>query len=241
MSDREKLQAIILAGGKGTRLLPYTMVLPKPLMPIKDMPVLEVVIRQLSYYGFKDVCIATGHLSELLEAFFRDGAKFGVKIRYSIEDEPLGTAGPLKKIGELADNFLVMNGDLLTTINYRELYDAHIRSGAIATIASYPRSVSINFGILEIEKNGLLRQYTEKPSFDYKVSMGINIFSRRALDYIPAGEHCDIPELMMKLVQSGEKVFCAEPECFWLDIGRMDDYQKAVEIYGQRKKEFVPE
>jgi len=127
----DALQAIILAGGKGRRLLPYTMVLPKPLMPIKDMPVLEVVIRQLTHRGFSDICIATGHLGELIEAFFRDGSRFGARIRYSIEETPLGTAGPVKLAGPTADDFLVMNGDILTTLDYRRLFDFHLRHGVV--------------------------------------------------------------------------------------------------------------
>jgi NDP-sugar pyrophosphorylase family protein len=235
------VQVIILAGGKGTRLLPYTMVLPKPLMPIKDMPVMEVVIRQLRYYGFKSICIATGHLSELIETFFKDGSKFGVDIRYSIEDRALGTAGPIRLVSPLSENFLVMNGDLLTTLNYRELFDFHIKSGAIATVATHPRTVSINFGIVDADEDGRLKRYTEKPSIDYRVSMGINVFHRRILDFIAEGQPLDIPDLISKLVQGGEEVICYQPDCFWLDIGRTDDYQKAVEIYCERKKEFILE
>ncbi len=241
MKKTDDIQAIILAGGKGTRLLPYTMVLPKPLMPIKDMPVLEVVVRQLRHYGFRKLCVSTGHLSELIEAFFKDGSKFGVEINYSIEDEPLGTAGPIRLVQSLSENFLVMNGDLLTTLKYRELFDFHVKNEATATIATHPRSVSINFGILDIAEDGKLRRYNEKPSIDYKVSMGINVFHKRVLDFIPQGQPMDIPDLMMRLVEKGEKVLCYQPDCFWLDIGRMDDYQKAVEIYNGRKEEFIPE
>ena len=240
MGKRSGLQAIILAGGKGARLLPYTMVLPKPLMPIKDKPILEVVIRQLKHRGFTDICIATGHLGELIAAFFKDGSRLGVNIRYSIEDAPLGTAGPIRLAAPLADNFLVMNGDLLTTLDYRELFEFHLRHGAAATIACCRREVAIDYGTLEIGKDGALRGYVEKPRIGYTVSMGINVLSRRAAEPLPRGKPMDIPELMMKLVERGERVLCHAPHCVWLDIGRVDDYRKAVEIYERREQEFIP-
>lgn len=240
MSAQAGLQAVILAGGKGARLLPYTMVLPKPLMPIKDKPILEVVVRQLKHRGFTDICIATGHLGELIAAFFKDGSKYGVKIRYSIEDAPLGTAGPIGLAGPLADNFLVMNGDLLTTLDYRAMFDFHVQHGAAATIASCRREVAIDYGALDIGRDGSLVRYHEKPRIGYTVSMGINVLSRRAAALIPPKTPMDIPELMMKLVERGERVLCYTPHCVWLDIGRVDDYRKAVEIYERREKEFIP-
>lgn len=240
MGAQAGLQAVILAGGKGARLLPYTLVLPKPLMPIKDKPVLEVVIRQLKRRGFTDICIATGHLSELIEAFFKDGSKYGVRIRYSIEDAPLGTAGPIGLVRPLAENFLVMNGDLLTTLDYRAMFEFHVRRGAAATIAACRREVAIDYGTLEIGPDGDLIRYKEKPRIGYTVSMGINVLSRRAAELIPPKKPIDIPELMMKLVERGERVLCYTPDCLWLDIGRVDDYRKAVEIYERREKEFIP-
>ena len=238
--NRSEQQAIILAGGKGRRLLPYTMVLPKPLMPIKDKPVLEVVIRQLNYHGFTDICIATGHLGELIEAFFKDGSKYGVRIRYSIEESPLGTAGPIRLASPTAENFLVMNGDLLTTLDYGELFDFHVSRKAAATIACCAREVTIDYGTLEIGEDSFLKGYNEKPRIGYTVSMGINVLNRRVMDLIPAEKPMDIPELMMALVARGERVLCYRTDCLWLDIGRMEDYKKAVEVYTEREKEFIP-
>lgn len=241
MKKRAQREAIILAGGKGTRLYPYTTMLPKPLMPIQGMPVLEIVVRQLRRHGFGDITIATGHLSGLIESFFGDGRKFGVRIRYSIEDSPLGTAGPIRLAAPGAEDFLVMNGDLLTTLDYRALFDRHVKSAAAATIAAHRRTVPVNFGVLDVGEGERLVRYTEKPVIGYMVSMGIIILNRRAVRHIPDGAPMDIPDLMGVLVRNGEKVVCARQDCFWLDIGRVDDYQDAVRAYARKKKEFLPE
>lgn len=237
------MQALILAGGKGTRLMPYTANLPKPLMPIDDIPILEILVRQLKANGISKIIMAVGYLSHMIEAYFKDGSEFGVPITYSLEKEPLGTAGPIGLVYEdLEENFMVLNGDLLTTINFKNIYDAHIDETAAATISTFPRTVNIDFGVLELNNKSELQSYTEKPKYDYKVSMGINVFNKKSIEnFIVKNEYLDIPKLMMLLKNNGNKVFCYEEDCRWLDIGRVDDYQQANEIFSENKKIFLPD
>jgi NDP-sugar pyrophosphorylase family protein len=230
------MKAVILAGGKGTRLKPYTTVFPKPLMPINDKPILEIVIRQLKLHGFGEVIITVGHLSELIITFFGDGSKFGVEIDYSREDKPLGTAGGLGLIKkELNETFLMMNGDVLTTLDFSDLVNYHKRNGAIATIALNKRDVYIDFGVVEVDKANNIVGYTEKPKMDYLVSMGVYIFEPRVLEYIKLTKYLDFPDLIKRLISNGEIVKGYVYDGYWLDIGRPDDYEKAnreiAEIY----------
>jgi len=235
------MQAVILAGGRGTRLRPYTVTFPKPLMPIGDLPILEIVLRQLRAAGFDRIRIATGHLSELVRVFCGDGSKWKMRIEYSHETVPLGTAGPIALMaGELDENFLVMNGDLLTTLNYQRAFEHHLKSGAAATVCVFRRDTKIDFGVIEVDGSGNLAKYTEKPTFDFTVSMGINFFHRRVLDHLRPGERTDIPDLILKLIASGERVACYQEECRWLDIGRADDYLTATETFVQFQHEFLP-
>jgi NDP-sugar pyrophosphorylase family protein len=165
------MKAVILAGGKGTRLRPYTTVFPKPLMPIGDKPILEIIICQLKSCGLGDIIITVGHLGELITNFFGDGSKLGVNIKYTKEDQPLGTAGGLGLIKEeLKDTFLMINGDTLTTLSFADLINYHKRNGAIATIALKKRGVYIDFGIVELDSNSSIKEYIEKPTLDYLVS-----------------------------------------------------------------------
>jgi NDP-sugar pyrophosphorylase family protein len=235
------MQAIILAGGKGTRLRPYTTVLPKPMMPIGDMPILEILVRQLKQQGIDSIIIAVGYLHHIIESYFKNGEKYGLPISYSIEKGPLGTAGPMHLIfDELEENFIVLNGDLLTSINFKNIFNYHIRQNAAATIATFRRTVNIDYGVLELNQNSELTNYSEKPSFDYKVSMGINVFKKSAIKpLIQHGEYLDMPDLMMKLKQKNQKVFCYQEDCEWLDIGRLEDYSIAVETYESKKKKFL--
>lgn len=235
------MQAVILAGGKGTRLKPYTTTFPKPLMPIDDLPILEIVLRQLAHYGFRHVVITTGHLGEMIRLFCGDGSRWGLRIEYSQEDSPLGTAGPIALLSErLEDHFLVMNGDLLTTMDYRQLLLTHMAGGTLATVSLYQRQVKIDFGVVDEAPPGYLSDYREKPTFDFSVSMGVNALSRGALTYMTRGEHLDIPELMLRLGRSGQRVACHRPVCYWLDIGRSEDYQIATDEFVRRRGEFLP-
>ena len=235
------MKAIILAGGKGTRLAPYTAVLPKPLMPIGDVPILEVVVRQLKRAGFTDITMAVGHLAELLMAYFSDGNKFGVTISYSREEKPLGTAGPLKLIPELTEPFLVMNGDLLTTLNYRELWKHHARNKAIATVATYQRDAKIELGVIETDAQGWVRGYIEKPTYHYTVSTGIYVFNPGVLDYIPTQKQFDLPDLILELLAKGHQIATHPFDGYWLDIGRHDDYEQAVVEFEKHRSRFLPE
>mgnify|MGYP001134073396 CR=1 FL=1 len=224
------MKAVILAGGKGTRLKPYTTVFPKPLMPVGDKPILEIIIHQLKSQSLKDIIITVGHLSELIVNFFGDGSKLGVNIKYSKEDQPLGTAGGLGLIKEeLKDTFLMVNGDTLTTLSFSDLINYHKRNGAIATIALKKREVYIDFGIVELDSTNSIKGYIEKPSIDYLVSMGVYVFEPRVLEYIKVGERLDFPDLIKTLISNGETVKGFVHDGYWLDIGRSEDYEKANE------------
>ncbi|MFQ5921935.1 MAG: NDP-sugar synthase [Anaerolineales bacterium] len=221
------MKAVVLAGGKGTRLAPYSQILPKPLMPIGDMPILEVLLRQMSRYGIRDVVLTVGHLAELLESYFRDGSRFQVSLHYSRESEPLGTAGPLSLIENLDQTFLVANGDVLTTLDLGELVKYHHAQGATATISMHQKQVSIDLGVIQLDGGNKVMNYIEKPSMEYKVSMGIYVFEPQVLNYIPKGKHLDFPDMVMSLLQNGERVVGYPFDGYWQDLGRPQDYQQA--------------
>jgi NDP-sugar pyrophosphorylase family protein len=233
------MQAVILAGGKGTRLAPYTMVFPKPLMPIGDMPILEIVIRQLKKHGFTKIVLAVGHLSGLIEAYFGDGSKWGVSITYSREDQPLGTAGPIALLDDLDENFLVMNGDLLTNIDYSDLMLHHIKSSALSTVSIHTKDVPINLGVLELNKDGKIVNYIEKPTLKYKVSMGIYAFNKDILNYIERGKYLDLPDLIKILLRKNKNVSGYMFEGYWMDIGRHEDYSKVLEEFESVKDKLL--
>ena len=236
------MKAMILAGGKGTRLKPYTLVLPKPLMPVGDQPILEIILHQLRDAGVDEVILACGHMAQLFQAFFEDGSRYGLKIGYVFEDQPLGTAGPIAgALDRLGEHFLVMNGDLLTTLDYRAMMDWHREKGNTATIGLYTREVKIDFGVVEMDSNSGLVAYKEKPTYTFDVSMGVNVFTASKIrPYVQAGVRLDIPDLMIKLRAAGEPVRgFRQPGCFWLDIGRIDDYAMETEIFEERKGEFL--
>lgn len=234
------MRAVILAGGKGTRLAPYTTILPKPLMPVGDMPILEIVIRQLARYGFNDLTLAVGHLAELLMAYCGDGSKFGVTIDYSREEQPLGTAGPIALVPNLNETFLVMNGDLLTTIDYSTMLAYHRERGALATIACYQRDVKIDLGVIDVDSENWVANYIEKPTYHYAVSMGIYIFEPAILGYITRNQRLDLPELVLNLIKDGKKVNVFNFDGYWLDIGRHDDYEQAIEEFAAHREDFLP-
>ncbi len=236
------MQAVILAGGKGTRLRPYTTVLPKPLMPIGDYPILEIIMRQLRHAGVDHVILAVGHMSQLFQAFFGDGSRYGLRIDYSFETEPLGTAGPLSlALDTLEDDFIIMNGDLLTTLDYTRLYAFHRAHHAAATIGLYPRSVKIDFGLIEQDADGRLSNYIEKPTYDFTVSMGINVLRADAIrPYIIPGQYLDLPTLLMRLHTDGHPVYCYREDCYWLDMGRVEDYRIANEAFDADSSRFLP-
>lgn len=237
--NTKDIRVVILAGGKGTRLKPYTTVFPKPLMPIGEMPILEVVLRQLKFFGFRKITISVNHLADLIQTFFGDGSKLGLSITYCMEDVPLGTAGSISLVRDVTDTFLVMNGDLLTTLDYATMVKTHIDSAAAATIGVFPREAKIDFGVLELGSRGELLQYKEKPEFEFIVSMGVNAFNKSVLEFIPKGKYLDIPTLMMNLKEAGKSVLTFRSKCEWLDIGRPDDYEKATEEFGHSMKKYL--
>jgi NDP-sugar pyrophosphorylase family protein len=234
-----KAQVVILAGGQGLRLRPYTTILPKPLLPLGDIPILEVIIRQLSSFGFRRILIATGYLAELIEAYFGDGRKFGVEIRYVREKEPLGTAGALKLACSTEEHFLVLNGDVLSDMDLRAFLKWHISRKCLASITVKERTIKNDFGVIEIGPDDQLKDYHEKPEYRSYVSMGINAFHKKARELIGPGESIGIPDLMLRLKSIGHKVGCYKVKDRWLDLGRFEDLEKAQEIFTLHKKEFI--
>ncbi|EMJ65024.1 MULTISPECIES: sugar phosphate nucleotidyltransferase [Leptospira] len=228
-------RAIILAGGKGTRLRPYTTVLPKPLMPIGEYPILEVIVKQLVSSGFTHITMAVNHQAQLIQAFFQNGSKWNAKIDYSLEDKPLGTMGPLKLILDLPSDFLVMNGDVLTDINFSAFYKAHVESKSIFTISSKKRKQLIDYGVLETDSRGLLTGFREKPAQDYEVSMGVYMVNQAALEFIPKGSVFGFDNLMLKLIEINKPILVRPHDGYWLDIGRPDDYEKAIDEFETMK------
>lgn len=235
------MKAVVLAGGKGTRLAPYTKVLPKPLMPIGDMPILEVILRQMRCAGITDVTLAVGHLSELFQAFFNDGHKLDLNIKYSFEDKPLGTAGPLSLVDGLTETFVVSNGDVLTTMSIADLISFHKEKRASATIAVHARQVKIDFGVIEWYKSPFIGDYIEKPSYDFMVSMGIYVFEPSVLKYIEKGVRLDFPELILKLIEGGDRVAGYHFDGYWQDLGRPDDYETAALDFENMRAAFLGE
>jgi NDP-sugar pyrophosphorylase family protein len=239
MTLMEPKPAVILAGGKGERLGPYTTVLPKPLLPIGDRAILEVVIRQLAAGGFTDLTLAVGYLAHLIQAVFADGSEFGVSIDYHQEKEPRGTAGPLATIPRFDDTFLVMNGDVLTSLDYNHLYALHKEQGNAMTIASHRRVVKTEYGVLHTDPahdDEDMRQvvgYEEKPEIPYVVSIGVYMLEPHVIDYVPSEEHFDMPDVVQTLIDNGESVGTYLFDGFWLDIGRHDDYEYAIREFDQ--------
>ena len=222
------MRAVIMAGGKGTRLRPYTTTLPKPLMPVGDRPILNLVMDGLRDAGVERVTLAVNHMAEVIMAFFGSGEKFGLRIDYSVEDKPLGTIAPLKLIKDLPETFIVMNGDTLTDIDYAALYKAHISSGKPLTIATHKRRVEIDFGVLEVdESSGSVAGFREKPTSHFEVSMGVYVFNRSLLDRVPDDEPYGLDDLVLGMLEDGQPINAYRFDGYWLDIGRPADYDQA--------------
>lgn len=233
------MKAVILAGGKGTRLAPYTKILPKPLMPIDDMPILEVLLRQMKRAGVDQAILTVGHLAHLLETFFQDGSQWGLPISYSYEPCPLGTAGPIALVDGLTDTFLVTNGDVLTTLDLKALIEFHKEHQATATIAVHKRQVRIDLGVIQWDGGYQLKGYIEKPTYDYVVSMGIYVFEPRVIQYIPRQQYLDFPDLVLKMLAAGEKVIGFPYDGYWKDLGRPDDYEQAAQDFCSMRSQFL--
>jgi NDP-sugar pyrophosphorylase family protein len=231
------MKAVILAGGKGRRLLPYTTNFPKPLMPVGERPILEIVLGQLHSFGVNDIIISTGHLEELIRVFFGNGEKFGLNISYCKEDEPLGTAGPLNLVKDrLDDTFLVMNGDVLSDVDIRKFIEHHRAQKNIATVLLSKRNVHIDFGVVEITEDNAFKSWNEKPTISYLVSTGIYLFEPEALQYMPEKGFFNLPDFIQAIDGAGKTVGCHVHEGYWLDIGRPEDYERACIEFGDEEK-----
>jgi NDP-sugar pyrophosphorylase family protein len=226
-----------MAGGEGRRLEPYSRVLPKPLWPVGDLPIVEILIRQLYHNGIKDIILAVGHQAGLIQIVLGDGSRYGAKLRYVIEKKPLGTVGPLNRIKNLDDDFLVLNGDLLTDLNFRELIRTHFERDSIATIAACRRAVDIDFGVI-IERGNIINDYKEKPIIRHLVSSGIYAFNKGILKYIPKKKY-DFPDLVNRLIRAGQNPTVHKFKGHWLDIGRMDDWEKADKLFRKKRRLFL--
>ena len=235
------LKAIILAGGKGTRLRPFTVNFPKPLVPLGDVPVVEVLLQRLISFGVTDVTMTLGHLAELMKAYFthRNQLTSRMNLKFVAEESPTGTAGSVTLVPDLEDTFLVMNGDLLTDLNFHALVDFHRSRQAMLTIATHSRHVKIDLGVLEIDDCGLIVNYLEKPEKYYDVSMGIYVYEPAVLKYVTKGQHLDLPDLVLRLIAAGERVCAFQTDCQWLDIGRPDDYALAQELFAEQMDAFT--
>jgi len=233
-------RAVILAGGKGSRLRPYTVVLPKPLMPIGEYPILEVILRQLAAQGFDRVTLAVNYQAEIVRAFCGDGSRWGISIDYSLETAPLSTIAPLCLISDLPENFLLMNGDVLTDLPMQKLYQEHVHQKRQFTIAASERTNIVDYGVLHASENRLIG-FEEKPKFNYLVSMGVYVVNRSVLDRVPAGQKYGFDDLMLDMLSRQESVHVEPYTGYWLDIGRVDDYMRAVEEFDERRKQLLPD
>jgi len=233
--------AVILAGGKGTRLRPYTTSIPKPLVPIGDeTAILEIVLRQLARDGFERITIAIGHLGELIRAYVGTGEQWGLHVDYATEPKPLNTMGPVVSIlDRLPERFLVLNGDILTDLSYSKLLEAHEASDAPITIATYRRQLDVDFGVLTVQ-GGKVVGFVEKPKLNYEVSMGVYAVSRSTLATYPAGEALGFDRLVLDLLAAGRNPASYLFEGYWLDIGRPEDYDRANAEFAALRSVLLP-
>jgi NDP-sugar pyrophosphorylase family protein len=205
------------------------------------MPILELLIRQLSSCGVERVTLAVGHLAALIMAYFGDGRRFGSEIEYSLEEKPLGTAGPLSRVHGLEETFLVMNGDLLTDLDFSTMIAGHRSAGAIATVGLCSREVQIDLGVVETDSESIVRAYIEKPMHRYDVSMGVYVLEPGVLRHIPVNERFDLPALVQALMAADERVHGYRHKGYWLDIGRPDDYQRAQDDFPRMRAALIGE
>ena len=234
------MQAIILAGGKGTRLLPFTKVFPKPLVPLGEKPILDTILRQLKYFGFTRVTLAVGYMAEMIQTYVSNGERYGIDIHYSFEDEPLGTVGPLAQMDHLDQSFVVMNGDVITNLDYGDLFQFHKQHKALITIGTYKKNFKIDLGIIRNEGDNHITDYIEKPLYIFQVSMGVYVFEHEVLQHIAPHNYLDFPDLVKRLLANGLPVVSYPFDGYWLDIGNHSDYEKALEEYEHIKGNLLP-
>lgn len=222
------MRAVILAGGKGTRLRPYTTLIPKPLVPLGGKySILEVIILQLRKAGFSHITLAVNHFAQLIMAYFGDGSRLGVRLDYSREDCELSTIAPLTLIDDLPESFLVMNGDILCDLDYRAFVDAHVAAGSQISVSAFRRRVKIDFGVLRYDGSGHLESFKEKPEYEFDVSMGIYCINRSVIESLPRDRKYGFDDLMLDSLAIGRCVDIRPFAGYWLDIGRPDDYEYA--------------
>lgn len=233
------MRAIILAGGKGTRLYPYTTLIPKPLVPLGGrFSILEIIIMQLKKAGFTHITLAVNHLSQLIMAYFGDGSRLGISLDYSLEEAELSTIGPLTLIRDLPENFLVMNGDILCNLDYANFFLSHVNAGRPVSVASYRREVKVDFGVLQVDNNGILVGFQEKPVLDFQVSMGIYCINRAVIEALPHGIKYGFDNLMLDRLAGKQPVYTYNFTGYWLDIGRPDDYEYANDHFDELSTEL---
>lgn len=224
------MHAVILAGGEGVRMQPMTYVIPKPLLPVGRKPILQIIIEQLKKGGFEDISILTGYKSDLIKAYFADGKNFKVNIKYYEEKEKSGTAGPLSAIrGKINEPFILLNGDILTKADFGLIYSKHIKSRADMTVVCSKHKVNIPFGVIDYD-DGVLKKITEKPRYEYTIGAGIYILNPDILESIPGGKYYDIPELINNLASLGKKIAVNVIEDEWMDLGKMEDFEKVSNL-----------
>ena len=237
------MQALVLAGGKGTRLRPYTMVFPKPMLPVDGRPIIDIIINQLSNFGFDDVTISLGYLGKYIEMYFEDKSNIppGMTIRYFTESRPLGTSGPVALLDDPDENFLVINGDILSSINYSNFFAFHTEQNAVLSMAVGIREVKMSLGVLEFGNDHRIKSFVEKPTYTYHDNMGIYVYNRKALSYIEKDKKTDLNDLVSRLLEKEEKVcgFLSGDPYYWIDIGQHADYEKANIEFEKRKEEFL--
>jgi NDP-mannose synthase len=238
------MQAIILAGGAGTRLRPYTLVFPKPMLPVGGMPIIATIVHQLAYYGFNDIVISLGYLGDYIRMYFMGGVNTpkGVTIRFSFEDQPLGTTGPLALVDKLDDDFLVINGDILSTIDYADFFHTHRDRHADLSVAVGIKEVKMSLGILDLDEKQRITGFREKPTFVFHDNMGIYVYSRSVMKWVERDKKLDVNVLVAKLVEEKKNVFgyISKEEYFWIDVGQHADYEKANEEFEKRRSAFLP-
>lgn len=234
------IDVVVLAGGMGTRLQPYTFSIPKPLVRLGEQPIIEILLRQLASCGVRRVHIALGHLADLMRAYLEQAERRSpLEILYSIEDEPLGTVGPVRLLRNLSDPFMLLNGDVLTTLSYQALLDHHRRRGCVATVAVNHRQVALSYGIVDCSPDGRVVRHREKPLVPLDVAMGIYVFERRIVDRIPDGRKFDVPDLIQSLIAAAEPIAAYQSGDYWMDIGCADDYERAQRDFAAAPERFL--
>jgi NDP-sugar pyrophosphorylase family protein len=234
------MRAVILAGGQGARLRPYTTILPKPLMPVGKYPIAEIIVRQLRYYGIENITFAVGYLHQLIEAYFGDGSRWDVNIDYLYEERPLGTAGPLARLDKFDEPLIVLNGDILTDLNFADFYKAHLASDNDITIASFTKKINIDLGVIKTDASKAVVDYIEKPQYSFQISMGVYVFSPTIVHFIPEDRHFDFPDLVKALISAHRRVEVYPLEGLWLDIGRTEDYFNAADVFERYRSVLLP-